>query len=250
MIEVRDLHFSFERKKVLKGINLEIYDGECFVVLGKSGCGKTVFLKNLLRLLVPDRGEIIIDGVDITKLDRDGIYEVREKFGMVFQSAALFDSLTVWENVGLGLLEHTSLTPEEVREIAIEKLGLVGLKGVEDLKPASLSGGMKKRVGIARAIARDPKYLLYDEPTTGLDPVTAGKINDLIAYLNDELKVTTVIVTHDLASTYKLADRIALLDDGVIVEQGNPREFWGSEDPRVREFVESYPVPLKGGKRK
>jgi phospholipid/cholesterol/gamma-HCH transport system ATP-binding protein len=238
MIEIKELHKSFRGNKVLSGVNLTIEKGETIVIIGRSGCGKSVLLKHIIGLLRPDKGEIFINGEDITKYKNDKLYQMRQRFGMLFQGAALFDSMTVAENVGLGLREHTDLLNDEVSKKVIEKLKLVGLSQVEQLKPAELSGGMKKRVGLARAIAMDPEFILYDEPTTGLDPIMADVINDLVIRMRDVLKVTSIAVTHDMVSAYKIADRIAMLFDGKIIFEGTPEKTKNTDDPIVRQFIE------------
>lgn len=238
VIEVIDLKKSFGGNEVLKGVNLTIYKGETVVVLGRSGCGKSVLLRHMIGLMRPDSGKILVDGVDVTKLKHDDLYEMRKKFGMLFQGAALFDSMSVWENVGLGLMEHTGLSVEEIRKIICRKLELVGLSRMDDLKPAELSGGMKKRVGLARAIAMDPPVILYDEPTTGLDPIMADVINELIRELQNSLDITSVAVTHDMKSACKIGDRLALLFDGSIVFEGTPDEIRSTDDELVKQFIE------------
>jgi len=237
MIEVRDIYKSFGDLQVLKGLSLSIGRGETFVIIGGSGCGKSVLLKLLIGLLKPDRGEILIDGQDITGLSEHQMRIIRRRFGMLFQGAALFDSLTVEENVGFALREHTKLPEERIRQIVNEKLSLVGLSGVGEKFPAELSGGMKKRVGLARAIALDPEVLLYDEPTTGLDPATADVINDLIVKMKEALNVTTVVVTHDMRSAFRVADKIAVLEDGRIVEEGTRDEIRHSRNPALWKFL-------------
>jgi phospholipid/cholesterol/gamma-HCH transport system ATP-binding protein len=237
-IRVLDLHKSFGEKEVLRGVHLEVRQGESMVVIGGSGSGKTVLIKCIIGLMRPDQGEIYVDGTKITSLDEKGMNEVRKKFGMLFQAGALFDSMTVWENVGFGLRRHTQLSDQEIRRIASEKLALVGLKDVEDLMPAELSGGMKKRVSLARAIAIEPEILLYDEPTTGIDPILADAINDLIVQMREKLNVTSIAITHDMKSAYKIADRIAMLYQGKIIEVGTPDEIRNSSDPIVQQFVE------------
>lgn len=246
MIEVIDLHKSFGNNHVLRGVNLRIEKGESVVVIGGSGSGKSVLIKNIIGLLRPDSGKIIIDGVDITVLKEKELYEVRRKFGMLFQYAALFDSMKVWENVAFALIRQKGMREKEARDIAIEKLRMVGLVGVEDLMPSELSGGMKKRVGLARAIAHEPEILLYDEPTTGLDPIMADAINDLIIEMRNKLKVTSIAITHDMNSAYKIADRIAMLYNGVIIETGTPEEIKNTKNPIVRQFITGSAVgPIK-----
>ncbi|MEO5656044.1 MAG: ABC transporter ATP-binding protein [Nitrospiria bacterium] len=237
MIELQDLHKSFHGRAVLAGVDLTIETGETMVVIGGSGTGKSVLLKHVVGLLRPDRGRVMVDDLDVTTLEESPLNELRKKFGVLFQGAALFDSLSVWENVGFSLTQHTRLSPHEVREIAREKLALVGLQGVEDRMPAELSGGMKKRVGLARAIARDPEIMLYDEPTTGLDPIMSDVINELIVRLKEQLKVTSIAITHDMTSAYKIADRIAMLYQGAIQAVGTPDEIRASPNPIVHQFI-------------
>ncbi len=222
---------------VLRGVNLTIEKGKTFVIIGRSGCGKSVLLKHIIGILKPDKGRILIDGYDITRLDGKRLNELRKKFGILFQGSALFDSLTVEENVAFGLRRHTHLGQEEIRRIVKEKLKMVGLSGIEDLKPAELSGGMKKRVGLARAIAMEPEIVLYDEPTTGVDPIMGDAINGLIVELHDKLKITSIAVTHDMTSAYKIADRIAMLYEGKIIEVGSPEEIKNTKNPVVRQFI-------------
>ena len=237
MIEIIDLHKNFGPHHVLRGVNLKVEKGESMTVIGGSGSGKSVLIKHIIGLLFPDKGRVIVDGQVLNELDDTGLNELRKKFGMLFQMAALFDSLTVWENVGFGLKQHTKLSDTEIRELATQKLALVGLKGVEDKMPADLSGGMKKRVGLARAIAMDAEIILYDEPTTGLDPITADSINDLIVDLRKKLGVTSVAITHDMQSAYKISDRIAMLYKGEILEVGTPDQIKNTENPIVRQFI-------------
>ena len=249
MIEIVDLHKSFGKKQVLTGVNLTVEKGESMVVIGGSGSGKSVLVKHIIGILAPDSGTIRIDGIDITTLHENALYEIRKKFGMLFQMAALFDSMTVWENVGFSLLRSKKMTPKEVRAIASEKLRLVGLVGVEEVMPSDLSGGMRKRVGLARAIAHGPEILLYDEPTTGLDPIMADAINDLIIEMKQRLKVTSIAITHDMNSAYKIADRIAMLYEGKIVETGTPEEIKNTQNALVRQFVTGSavgPITIEG----
>jgi phospholipid/cholesterol/gamma-HCH transport system ATP-binding protein len=237
-IECHDVWKSFERKRVLRGLNLVVEPGETVVIIGQSGTGKSVLLKHIVGLLVPDRGAVLVDGVNVGRLSHKKLFELRMRFGMVFQSSALFDSLTVNENVGLAIREHTTMSDEEITRICEEKLHMVGLDGIGDKVPAELSGGMKKRVGFARAIAMNPQCVLYDEPTTGLDPIMADVINNLIIKLARELRITSVVVTHDLASAYKVADRIAMLHDGAVIHTGTPDELRNTDHPLVRQFIE------------
>lgn len=237
-IRVVNLHKSFSDNHVLRGVNLEVREGESMVVIGGSGSGKTVLIKCIIGLMEPDEGKIYVDGLEITSLSEKRMNEVRKKFGMLFQWGALFDSMTVWENVGFGLRHQTHLSDEEIKRIAIEKLALVGLKNVEDLMPSELSGGMKKRVSLARAIATEPEILLYDEPTTGIDPIMADAINDLIIQMREKLNVTSIAITHDMKSAYKIGDRIAMLFQGRIIEVGTPEEIRNSSNPIVQQFIE------------
>jgi phospholipid/cholesterol/gamma-HCH transport system ATP-binding protein len=237
MIEILDVWKSFDGKQVLKGVNLEIKDREIMVIIGGSGSGKTVLLKLIIGLLKPDNGEIQVFGEDITKIKERDMGRIRKKFGMVFQEAALFDSLTIKENVGFFLREHSLLPEDAISKKVEEKLEIVGLKGIGDLKPAMLSGGMKKRVALARAIVTDPEVILYDEPTTGVDPVMAEVINKLIKDLQLQLSLTSVVVTHDIGSAFKIADRVAMLYDGRIIMVGTPEELKRSEDPKIRQFI-------------
>ena len=238
MILTRDLSKGFGGHSVLKRVNLSVEDGETMVVMGCSGCGKSVLLKLVMGLMKPDEGEIWIDGKDVTLLPEKQMDEMRKRFGMVFQSSALFDSLTVAENVGFSLSRHTSMSRKQVAQAVAEKLEMVGLHGIEDVMPADLSGGMKKRVSFARAISMDPEIVLYDEPTTGLDPVMAKEIDRLIVKLHGKLGVTSIVVTHDMQSAFSIATRMAMLDDGRIIAEGTPEEFRQSPEPAVKQFLE------------
>lgn len=249
MIELRDIHKSFKDHHVLRGVNLKVEKGESLVVIGGSGSGKSVLLKHIIGLLPPDKGEVIIDSTDISHIDEDHLNELRKKFGMLFQSSALFDSMKIWENVGFGLKRHTRIPDSEIKEIAVQKLKMVGLYNIEEEMPSSLSGGMRKRVGLARAIAMEPEILLYDEPTTGLDPITEDVINDLIIKMREELDVTSVTISHNMKSAYKIADTIAMLYNGVIIFRGTPEEIQSTSDPYVRQFIEGSavgPVVIEG----
>jgi phospholipid/cholesterol/gamma-HCH transport system ATP-binding protein len=237
MIEARKVVKSFNGRVVLNQLSLSIHKGETIVIIGRSGCGKSVFLKHLIGILRPDDGEVVVEGVNVSSLSAKQLNLLRMRFGMLFQGSALFDSLTVGENVGFALAEHTELSYKAIRERAEESLELVGLKGIQDLRPSELSGGMKKRVGLARAICVRPEILLYDEPTTGLDPIMADAINDLIVQLHDQLKVTSVVVTHDMTSAYKVGNRIAMMYGGQITQVGSPEDIRGSKDPVVRQFI-------------
>ena len=222
---------------MLTGVDLRIKKGESMVIIGKSGCGKSVLLKHIVGLDKPDAGSIRIDGTDIASISEKDLMEIRRKFGVLFQHAALFDSMSVYENVGFFLIEHKIYKEQKIREIVRDKLKLVGLAGIEEQMPSSLSGGMRKRVGLARAITNSPEIILYDEPTTGIDPIMGKAINNLIVYLHRELKVTSVTVTHDMDSAYTIADRIALLYNGKVICVDTPDNFRKSDIPEVREFI-------------
>jgi len=237
MIEIIDVFKSFNGKPVLSGVNLTIKKGETLTIIGRSGEGKSVLLKHIIGLLTPDRGSILIDGEDINKHSSKQMVSLRRRFGMLFQGSALFDSMTVDENVGLGLREHTKISEQEIESIVKKKLSQVGLYNVENQKPAELSGGMKKRVGLARAIAMDPEFVLYDEPTTGLDPIMADTINKLIIHLQNTLDITSIAVTHDMVSAYKISDHLAMLYNGKIILTGTPDEVKNSDNPVVQQFI-------------
>ncbi len=237
-IQIENLHKQFRGQSVLSGVNIDIERGESLAVIGQSGCGKSVLLKHLIRLLDPDKGRVVVDGDELADLNAAELVLLRQRFGMLFQSAALFDSLSVAENVGLGLKEQRIFEAEEIEKRVTEKLDLVRLKSAALKYPAELSGGMKKRVGLARAIANDPEVLLYDEPTTGLDPITSDVINDLIVELNEKLNVTSVAVTHDMRSAFKIADRIIMLYQGKVEFDGTPEEVRNTDNPIVRQFIE------------
>jgi phospholipid/cholesterol/gamma-HCH transport system ATP-binding protein len=237
-IRISDLHKRFGAKQVLAGVDLDVADGESVVVIGGSGTGKSVLLKCVLGLLEPDRGSILIDGQEVVGLGRRAREQIMRKFGMLFQSAALFDSLPVWENVAFGLLNIEKLGRAAAKERAIETLRQVGLGAdVADLWPAELSGGMRKRVGLARAIATQPEILFFDEPTTGLDPIMADVINELIARSVRQLGATAISITHDMASARKIADRIAMLYQGRIIWQGPVAQIDHSGNPYVEQFI-------------
>ena len=240
MIEFQDLHKAFDGKPVLQGLSLKIRDAETVVIIGYSGTGKSVALKHIVRLLHPDAGDVIVDGQAVSMLDRGGLTLLRQGIGYVFQFAALFDSMTVAENLELGL-RRRGLDEEEIEERVREALALVDLSGTGDRMPAELSGGMRKRVGIARAIALRPRYILYDEPTTGLDPVTSAVIDRLMVRTREHLGVTGVVVTHDMRSAYTVGDRIAMLYEGRVRQVGSVAEIQQTEDPVVRQFIEGRP---------
>jgi len=241
VIDFQDVHKAFGSKRVLEGLSLKIADAETFVIIGYSGTGKSVALKHIVGLLHPDAGDVIVDGRAVSTLDRDGLTALREGIGYVFQFAALFDSMTVAENLALGLRRRRDLSDEEIDDRVREALALVDLSGTEERLPAELSGGMRKRVGIARAIALRPRYILYDEPTTGLDPVTSAVIDRLMVRTREHLGVTGVVVTHDMRSAYTVGDRIAMLYEGRIRQVGTVAEIQETEDPVVRQFIEGRP---------
>jgi phospholipid/cholesterol/gamma-HCH transport system ATP-binding protein len=238
IIGIRGLEKSFGRNRVLNALDLDIVRGETIVIIGRSGCGKSVLLKHITGLVKPDAGEILFEGEDMTRFDRKKLFQMRMHFGMLFQSSALFDSMTVGENVALPLQKHSGMGDDEIARIVGEKLELVGLTGVQDQYPAEMSGGMKKRIGLARAVAMNPKVVLYDEPTTGLDPIMADVINELIRTLQRELRITSVVVTHDIKSAYHVGDRIAMLHEGRIIFSGTPDDVRGTDNPVLRQFVE------------
>jgi len=237
MIRFKDIHKSFGPKQVLTGLDLDIRTGETLVVIGQSGSGKSVLLKILIGILDPDRGRVFVDDVEVTAQNRDERQATARKFGMLFQAAALFDSMNVGENVAFGLKRRTDLDKAAVAAIVSDSLAKVGLRGIERLMPHELSGGMRKRVGLARAIAYKPEIILYDEPSTGLDPIRADAINDLILVLQKEMGVTSIVITHDIVSANKVADRIAMLYEGRIIAIGTPEEIRNSADPVVQQFL-------------
>lgn len=237
MIKIRDLSKSFGKNRVLEEINLDIEEGETTVVIGQSGVGKSVLIKHIICLLKPDKGAIYVDGDDITKYDSKKMKEYLKRFGILFQNAALFDSMSVGENVAFPLREHTNLSDEEIRVRVAEKLHLVGLAGTEDMFPSELSGGMRKRLGLARAIALDPEIMIFDEPTTGLDPVISDAIDNLIIETQKKLNLTNVVISHDIPGTFKIAQKIAMLYDCRLIETSSPEEFKNSPNPIVQQFL-------------
>ena len=246
MVEIIDLYKSFNGLDILKGVNLSIENGKTHVIIGRSGSGKTVLLKHMIGIVKADKGKIYVDNVDITELSENDLAKIRFKFGMVFQGAALFDSLTVQENVGFLLYENSKLSNQELKERVKDLLSLVGLKDIEDKYPQELSGGMKKRVAIARALCLNPSIILYDEPTTGVDPIGADMINSLIKNLHDKLRITSIVVTHDLSSAFRIADYVSMLFDGKIIYTGTVNELKESRDPLVRQFIEGNMLgPIK-----
>ncbi len=243
MIEARDLKLSFGPNVILDGVNLKIEKGESVVIIGRSGGGKSVLLKNLIGLLKPDSGEVEIDGEPISAMDERQLLRVRKKFGMLFQSAALFDSMTVAENISFPLRRNQNLSEREIAEKVAEALQMVDLPGTESKKPSELSGGMRKRVGLARAIIYQPEIVLYDEPTTGLDPIMSDSIDQLIMRVRDRLKVTSVVVTHDMRSARRVGNRILMLHGKKIYAAGTPDEIFNSKDPVIRRFIDGVSDP-------
>lgn len=246
MIKLVDIHKSFGKQKVLDGLNLDIEDGKTTVIIGRSGGGKSVLLKHIIGLLCPDSGQVLIDGMDLTQLDEKGLNEARKRFGMLFQEAALFDSMTVGDNVAFPLREHTRMTEKEIRETVSERLASVGLTGVEGKMPSELSGGMRKRVGLARAIAMRPEIVLFDEPTTGLDPVMTEAINRLIIDTQKNFNLTCVVISHDIQSIFEIGHKIAMLYEGKIIEYGTPDVLKASQNPVIVQFLSgSIEGPIK-----
>jgi phospholipid/cholesterol/gamma-HCH transport system ATP-binding protein len=238
MIEINNLHKSFGGNKVLRGVSLNIEKGETLVIIGRSGCGKSVLIKHIVGLLRPDSGYVKVEGKIVDELSTDALYILRRKFGFLFQGAALFDSMTVEENVSLPLVEsYNNFSQTEIQNIVYDKLNLVGLPDAGKLKPAELSGGMKKRVGLARALVTNPDYILYDEPTTGLDPIMSDSIDMLIKELSERIKVTSIVVTHDMYSVKNVADKVAMIHDGKIYFEGKPDELTNSDDQVIKDFI-------------
>lgn len=238
MIEIFNLHKNFGSKKVLNGINLKIETGETIVIIGRSGSGKSVLIKHIVGLLNPDEGFVKVENQRVDELNEKDLYNLRRKFGFLFQGSALFDSMTVEENVSLPLVESSNgYSKSQIQNIVAEKLELVDLPNIQKLKPAELSGGMKKRVGLARALVTNPNYILYDEPTTGLDPIMSDSIDNLIKDLGTKLNVTSVVVTHDMYSVKNVADKVAMVHDGKIYFVGKPKELLGSEDQVIIDFI-------------
>ena len=245
-ILLEDIHKGFGDKQILRGFTLEVKEGETVALIGASGSGKSVMLKHIVGLITPDRGRVVVNGTEVVGLPRDELYDLRRKVGYVFQFAALFDSMTIGENVGMGLRRVAGMTEEEIRQRVEESLAVVELEGFEDRLPSEISGGQRKRVGLARGIATRPQYVLYDEPTTGLDPVTTTVIDRLILRTRDELQVTSIVVTHDMNSAFRVADRIGMLHEGRVRFIGTPDEIRATEDPVVKGFVEGIPELLEG----
>ena len=237
MIEIKNIYKNFNSNKVLNGVNLTITKGETKVIIGRSGCGKSVLLKHIMGILRPESGIIKVEGKDIERMPSKELNALRMRMALVFQGGALFDSLTVGENVGFALYEYSKLSHKEIEERVEEALCNVELCGIHKLMPSELSGGMKKRVAIARALCMQPEVILYDEPTTGVDPITAGSINELIRHLHDKFKVTSIVVTHDMKSAYRIADKIAMLYQGKIIAEGTSQEIQETDHPVVYQFI-------------
>jgi len=245
-IRTENLVKKFDDRTILNGVNIEVYKGETFVIMGGSGCGKSTLLRHIIGSMKPDLGKVILLGKDITDLPEDEMDKIKKRIGMSFQGSALFDSMTVGENVSLPLREHTKLENNVIDIVIKMKLELVGLRGFENLMPSQLSGGMKKRVGLARAIAMDPEVIFYDEPTAGLDPIVAGVIDKLILDLSKKLNITSVVVTHDMGSVFRIADRIAMLYEGKVVQVGTKEEIRNSKNEFVQQFISGSPDgPIK-----
>lgn len=238
VILMQDLHKAFGKQKVLDGLNLEIPRGKVTVIIGRSGEGKSVLLKTMIGLLPPDDGKVMVEGMELFALSSQDQNEVRKRFGMLFQNAALFDSMNVFDNVAFPMREHTELSEDEIQDKVLDKLAKVGLKDVGHKMPAELSGGMRKRVGLARALMLDPEIILYDEPTTGLDPILTDSIDNLILETQKNFGLTSVVVSHDIPSTLKMADKVAMLHQGKILEEGPPQIFRESKDPWIQSFLQ------------
>lgn len=243
MIEVRDLHKNFGEQPILDGISFRIENGESVVIIGRSGGGKSVLLKHVIGLLQPDSGQVLIDGENIVGMNERQLLRIRRKFGMVFQGAALFDSMTVAENVAFGLRRHENLTEAEIMKRVARALEIVDLPGTEDKNPAELSGGMRKRVGLARAVIYEPQIVLYDEPTTGLDPIVSDSIDKLIIRVRDHFKVTSIVVTHDMRSARRVGNHVLMLHDKKIHANCTPDSLFASDDPIVRQFIDGVADP-------
>jgi phospholipid/cholesterol/gamma-HCH transport system ATP-binding protein len=250
MIELKNVSISFQGRKVLEDINLQVKEKEVLVIIGPSGSGKSTLLRLIIGLVKPTAGEIWVDGQEISQMNEDQMNRLRMHMGMVFQYSALFDSMSVGENVAFGLRQHTELPEEEIRHIVRRRLRMVGLAGRENAMPSELSGGMKKRVSLARAIAVNPKIVLYDEPTAGLDPVMSGIIDRLIASTRRLLGVTSVVVTHHMTSAFNIADRIAMIYEGRIIETGTVEEIKQSGNPIVQQFIHGWKSPYDGARRR
>ncbi len=241
VIKTEEVTKRFGDRQILNGVSLKIYKGETFVIMGGSGCGKSTFLRHLIGALKPDKGKVYLFGKDLAAVNEDEMDRLKKRIGMCFQSAALFDSMTVGENVSLPLREHTKLDRSVIDIVVKMKLELVGLRGFEGLMPSQLSGGMRKRVGLARAIVMDPEIVFYDEPTAGLDPIVSGVIDKLIVDLSKKLSITSIVVTHDMKSVFSIADRVAMLYEGRVLEVGSPGEIKKTRNQMVQQFISGSP---------
>ena len=241
LVEIRDLHFSYENRKILDGINLTIPRGKKVAVLGASGCGKSTLLKIIMGQLKPEKGQVLVDGEDVHALDTNGLYRLRRKMGVMFQVSGLFSDLSTFENIAFPMREHTDLPEEMIRDMVLMKLHAVGLRGAQKLMPKELSGGMERRVALARAIALDPMLIMYDEPFAGLDPISLNVIANLLRRLNDDLGTTSVVVTYDVSESLKVVDYVYFLSDGKIVAQGPTADILESSDPFVHQFLHAEP---------
>ncbi len=241
VVEIRDLHFSYEKRKILNGINLRIPQGKTVAVLGTGGCGKSTLLRLISGQLKPERGQVLVDGEDVHALDNDGLYRLRRKMGVMFQVSGLFSDLSVFENIAFPMREHTDLPERMIRDLVLMKLHAVGLRGAHGMMPRELSGGMERRVALARAIALDPMLIMYDEPFAGLDPISLNVIANLLRRLNDALGVSSIVVTYDVSESLKVVDYVYFLSEGVIVAEGSTREILASEDPFVKQFIHAEP---------
>jgi len=242
IIDAQNIHKTLDKKYVLRDVSLQVQRGEILVIIGRSGCGKSVLMRHMIGLMKPDSGQLFVNGEDITQVSAKKLNEIRLTFGMLFQDAALFDSLNVFENVSFALREHTQLSKDEIETQVESCLSRVGLEGVESQYPETLSGGMRKRVGLARAIAMTPHIILYDEPTSGLDRLTGQGINELIVKLNQELNVTSIVVTHDIESAKSIASRIALLEEGQVAALGTPEALLESDNEVLQAFLAQHPI--------
>ena len=241
VVEIRDLHFSYEKRKILNGINLRIPQGKTVAVLGTGGCGKSTLLRLISGQLKPERGQVLVDGEDVHALDNDGLYRLRRKMGVMFQVSGLFSDLSVFENIAFPMREHTDLPERMIRDLVLMKLHAVGLRGAHGMMPRELSGGMERRVALARAIALDPMLIMYDEPFAGLDPISLNVIANLLRRLNDALGVSSIVVTYDVSESLKVVDYVYFLSEGRIVAEGPTTEILVSEDPFVKQFIHAEP---------
>ncbi len=241
LVELRDVNFAYDSRPILKGINMDFPKGKLVAIMGLSGCGKTTILRHIGGVLKPTKGYVKVDGQVMHELDRKGLYEMRRKMGMLFQFGALFTDMSVFENVAFALREHTDLPEELIRDLVLMKLNAVGLRGARDLAPSEVSGGMARRVALARAIALDPELMMYDEPFAGLDPISLNVIAELIRKLNDAIGATSIVVTYDVSETLKVVDYAYFIHDGILVAEGTPAELESSSDPAVRQFIHAQP---------